>query len=195
MANAHFRKSSRKRFEPALSRCPKVLRHELIDTYCGVTCRDGLECCLEICIWFDIVELAGLDERRDAAPVSAAFIMSCKERVLAVQGDGSDAAFHDIAIHLDGAVGEEDLQSCHVFCNVAELLAKAELGRDAGPLGSEPDLEVIHQRLGAGLALTRHAIVRRQSRPSNKASNCAFDSRMIPSCILGHAKLPLSNRL
>lgn len=41
------------------------------------------------------------------APVSAVFIMSCKERVLAVQGDGSDAAFHDIAVHLDGAVGEK----------------------------------------------------------------------------------------
>lgn len=41
----------------------------------------------------------------------------------------------------------------------------------------------------------RRAVTRRQSNPSNRASNCAFDSRITPSLILGHANLPSSSRL
>ena len=42
---------------------------------------------------------------------------------------------------------------------------------------------------------TRCAMTRRQSKPSNKASNCARDNRIVPSCTLGQAKLPCSRTL
>jgi hypothetical protein len=41
----------------------------------------------------------------------------------------------------------------------------------------------------------RRAMTLRQSRPSNKASNWAFDNRITPSCILGQANVPCSSRL
>jgi hypothetical protein len=40
-----------------------------------MSCCDGFERCLEISVWFDVVELAGLDNRRDAGPGSATFVM------------------------------------------------------------------------------------------------------------------------
>ncbi len=78
--------------------------------------------------------------------------MACKERVLAAQCNGADAAFHDIAVHLDGAVGEKDLQPCHVLYDLAELLAKARFSRNAGTLCFGPDFEAINQWLGMKLS-------------------------------------------
>src|SRR5699024_5852912 len=42
---------------------------------------------------------------------------------------------------------------------------------------------------------TRRAIIRRQSSPSNSASNWARDSRITPSCTADQVKLPCSRRL
>ena len=41
----------------------------------------------------DLVEFAGLDERREHDPVLCTGIMACKERILSLQGDGADRAF------------------------------------------------------------------------------------------------------
>jgi hypothetical protein len=99
----------------------KVPRHEFIDARAWMACCDGFERCLEIGVWLDAVELAGLDEGRDARPGSAAFIMAREQRVFPVEGNGAYRAFDDVAVHLDGAVIKEQLQAVHVFCNVAEL--------------------------------------------------------------------------
>ena len=50
-----------------------------------MTARDGFEHGVEVGVGFDAIELAGLDERCDAAPCASAFVMTSKERVLAVQ--------------------------------------------------------------------------------------------------------------
>ena len=49
-----------------------------------------------------------------------------KERVLAVQRDGSDRVFDRIGVHLDAAVGQEYLQPVPVAMDIAELLAGEE---------------------------------------------------------------------
>ena len=49
--------------------------HELLNFGGWMPGGYGLEGCFEIGGWFDNVELAGCDERRGAAPVSAAFVM------------------------------------------------------------------------------------------------------------------------
>jgi enamine deaminase RidA (YjgF/YER057c/UK114 family) len=81
----------------------KAPRHELIDAGAWKASCDGLECCIEIGVWLDAVELAGFD----AGPGSAAFVMPCRERVLAIEGNGADCALDNVAVHLDGAVIKE----------------------------------------------------------------------------------------
>lgn len=45
---------------------------------------DSGECCFDISKWFDIVDFAGFDQRSDAPPSDTAFVVTCKERVLAI---------------------------------------------------------------------------------------------------------------
>ena len=45
---------------------------------------------LEIGEGLDAVDLAGFDQRGDAAPADAAFIMAGEERVFAIERDGAD---------------------------------------------------------------------------------------------------------
>ena len=51
-----------------------------------------------------------------------------KERVLAVQRDGSDRVFDRIGVHLDAAISQEYLQPVPVAMDIAELLAEAGFG-------------------------------------------------------------------
>jgi hypothetical protein len=39
-----------------------IPRHEFIDAGSGMPCCDGFKRCLEVGVWFDVIELAGLDE-------------------------------------------------------------------------------------------------------------------------------------
>jgi hypothetical protein len=70
---------------------------------------DGFECCLEVGVWLDAVQLAGLDKRRDAGLGSATFVMARKQRVFPVEGNGANGALGNVAVHLDGTVIEEQL--------------------------------------------------------------------------------------
>ncbi|PIL12867.1 hypothetical protein P775_28060 [Puniceibacterium antarcticum] len=63
--------------------------------------------CLEIGEGLDTVDLAGFDERGDAAPGDAAFVVTCEEGVLAVEGDGADQVF-------DAVVGKRCLEGTGV---------------------------------------------------------------------------------
>jgi hypothetical protein len=51
-----------------------------------VTVDDGSEDAGEIAVRFDVVQFAGLDERRDHSPVLRTGIMTGKERVFALSG-------------------------------------------------------------------------------------------------------------
>jgi|UPI0005C627E4 hypothetical protein len=63
-----------------------------------MSCCDGFERCLEISVWFDVVELAGLDKRRDAGPGSATFVMPREQGVFAIEGNWANGAFDNSAI-------------------------------------------------------------------------------------------------
>ena len=59
---------------------------------------------LQIGKGLNAVDLAGLDQRGDAAPSNAAFVVTCEERILAIEGDGADQIFDPVGVDLDAAV-------------------------------------------------------------------------------------------
>ena len=61
----------------------------------------------EVGLRVDAVELAGLDERGDDGPVLSAAVGAGEERILAIEGDGTDGALDDVGVDLDAAVVEE----------------------------------------------------------------------------------------
>ena len=54
---------------------------------------DGRQGGLEICKGLDAVDFAGFDQRSDAAPGDATFIMAGEERVFAIKGYRADQVF------------------------------------------------------------------------------------------------------
>ena len=60
--------------------------------------RDRLERRLEPGVGFDSVQLAGRDEGSQARPRTAAFVMTCEERVLARQGQRPDLVFNEVGV-------------------------------------------------------------------------------------------------
>lgn len=93
------------------------------------------------------VEFASFDQRRDDCPVLRASIMSGKECVFAVQGDGADGAFDGIVVEFDAAIAEEPAQPIPVFGDVFEGFSGRRLGRDTGAVLDEPDLKGIDDGL------------------------------------------------
>lgn len=63
---------------------------------------DGCQGGLEIGEGLDAVDLAGFDQRGDAALVVAG-----EECVLAIEGDGADQVFDPVGVDLDAAVLQE----------------------------------------------------------------------------------------
>ena len=58
----------------------------------------------QISVRLDVVEFAGLYERREHCPVLCACIVAREERVFSIQGDRADGAFDGVAVHLDATV-------------------------------------------------------------------------------------------
>ena len=52
----------------------------------------------------DAIQFACLNERREHGPVLGTCVVTGKERVLSLQGDGADCALDGVAIHLDAAI-------------------------------------------------------------------------------------------
>ena len=71
---------------------------------------DGCQGGLEIGEGLDAVDLAGFDQRSDAAPGDAAFIVTGEERIFAIEGDGADQVFDPVGVDLDAAVLQEGLK-------------------------------------------------------------------------------------
>ena len=118
---------------------------------------DGLEGRLEIGEGIDVVHLCGLDQRGDAAPGSASFVVTGEECVLAIEGQRPDGVLDRVGVDLDAAVAEEDLQPIPVPGDVAKLLAEARFGGDAAAARFEPQAEGLDQRCRAGLSGRRGA--------------------------------------
>ena len=72
----------------------------------------------------DSVQFAGFDQGCHARPGAPTLIMPGEERVLAIQGDRPDGIFDGVGVHLDAAIGQEDLQAVPVAVDIAELFAK-----------------------------------------------------------------------
>ncbi len=66
----------------------------------GISGCDSGECCFEISKGFDIVDFAGFDQRSDAPSSDTAFVVTCKERVLAIESDRPDEVFNPVGVDL-----------------------------------------------------------------------------------------------
>ena len=78
----------------------------------------------------------------------------------AIQSNGPGEIFDAVAVHLDTAVGEEELEAVPVAGDIGELLAEAGLGRDAGALLLQPVTEGLDQRRAACLPFGETALGR-----------------------------------
>jgi hypothetical protein len=58
-------------------------------------------------VWFDVVELAGLDQRSDDGPMLGSAIGTCEQCIFAIEGDRPDGALNDVGVDLDPAVIDE----------------------------------------------------------------------------------------
>ena len=63
---------------------------------------DGCQGGLEIGEGLDAVDLAGFDQRGDAAPGDAAFVMAGEERIFAIEGYRADQVFDPVGVDFDG---------------------------------------------------------------------------------------------
>jgi hypothetical protein len=77
-----------------------VPRHEFVDAALLVAVDERREGSGEVVLRIDVVELRGLYQRSDDAPVAAALVMTGEERVLAAQGDRADGSFDGIGVDL-----------------------------------------------------------------------------------------------
>jgi hypothetical protein len=68
---------------------------------------DGLEGCLQIGEGLHAVDLAGFDQRGDAAPGLPTLIVTGKERILAVQRNRADQVLDPVGVDLDAAIVKE----------------------------------------------------------------------------------------
>ncbi len=107
---------------------------------------NGGQGCVQVGVRVDGVQLTGFNERGHACPSVAALIMSCEQSVLAIEGDGPDGIFDRVGVHLDAAIGQEDLQALPVPVDVCKLLAEAGFGGETAALMGQPLAEAGNQR-------------------------------------------------
>ena len=106
----------------------------------------------EVGVGVEAVELAGLDERGDRRPVLAAAVGSGEERILPVQGDGSDTALDHVGVDLDAAVIEEAGKPGPAGERVADGFGEPALLADQRELAAQPRLEGLDDGSAALLA-------------------------------------------
>lgn len=64
----------------------EVPGHEIVDLTLFVSVRERGECLGQVGMWLDGVELCRFDQRRNDPPICTAFVVTCEEGILAVQG-------------------------------------------------------------------------------------------------------------
>ena len=93
----------------------------------------------------DGVQLAGLDQRGENGPVLAAAVGACKERVLAVERDGTDGALDGVGVELDAAVVENAAQALSAAEGVADRLGQLALLGDRLEARAQPELQSLNE--------------------------------------------------
>ena len=94
-------------------------------------------------VGIDGVQFADLDERGDHWPVQRFGVMASEERVLAVERNRPDCAFHGVSVDLDPTVVQESTMAVPMFGDVFQR----HFGGDAGAASGEPALERVDDRL------------------------------------------------
>ncbi|GGO62961.1 hypothetical protein GCM10011315_43170 [Roseovarius pacificus] len=92
----------------------------------------------------DIVDLAGFDQRRDAAPGDAAFAMAREEGIFAIESNGADQVFDAVVVDLDATVAQEGLQPIPVIVDVGKLFTQPGFGGDLAALCLQPVAEATY---------------------------------------------------
>ncbi len=85
---------------------------------------DCLQRCGQVAERLDVIELAGLDEGRDAGLGMGTLIMTGEQVVLASEGQRTDPVLDRVVVHLDMAIGEEHLQPAPAVGDVGELFSQ-----------------------------------------------------------------------
>src|SRR5690606_27768717 len=96
-----------------------------IDAALGMPICDGGQCSLEIGKRFGTVDFAGFNQRSDAPPSNAAFIVTCKECVLAIESDGADEIFNPVGVNLHAAICQKGLQAVPMVMDISKLFSQA----------------------------------------------------------------------
>jgi len=117
-----------------------------------MTIGDRCEGGLEIGKGLNPVDLAGFDQRCDAAPGDTALVMPGEEGILAIEGDGADQVFDAVVVDLDAPIGQEGLQPIPVIVDVIQLFTQPGFGGDLAALCLQPVAEGRDQWSTAGLA-------------------------------------------
>lgn len=103
-----------------------IPRHKLIHLALSVAIDDGGERGGQIRKRIDVVELAGLNKRRDGGPILGSGIVSGGERILTIERYRPDCSLDAIVVNLDAAVSQEGAEAIPVF-------------GDASPSGDLPE--------------------------------------------------------
>ena len=114
---------------------------QLIDVLLFVSVDDGCEDAGQVAVRFDLVQFAGLDQRREHGSVLCASVVAREECVFTLQRDGPDHAFHGITVHFDATVGQEQDQAIPVFGHVFESEACRGFDRDLCSCVIQSDFE------------------------------------------------------
>src|SRR3984885_295738 len=86
----------------------------------------------------DVVELARLDQQRDAGPVFGPSSMTSEERVLAIENDRADGALDNVGVEFDASVVEEADEPFPRVQTITKFVGDPRLARDGRQLMLEP---------------------------------------------------------
>lgn len=125
-----------------------IPRQKLSYTALFVAVYDIGECSSQIGQWIDSIKFARFDLRGDSDPALGSGIIVRKDRVLPIKGYRSDGLLDCVVVHLNAAVGQEELRAIPVFDDVGQSLAEWVLGRDH-------DLHPVGRRNHVAAAKTR----------------------------------------
>jgi hypothetical protein len=82
-------------------------RQQFVETVDGMSVDHPLQHVAQVGIRFDVIQLAGRDERRDDGPSMAAAVAAGEQVVLTAERDKTDRAFDRIGVELDAAIVQE----------------------------------------------------------------------------------------
>src|SRR5258708_5657368 len=108
--------------------------HEFVEARCGPEIDELVEDVGDVGLRLAVVEVAGLDQRRDAGPGFGPLVMTSEERVLAIENDRADAALDAVGVEFDASVVEEADEPFPMVQTIAQVLGEVGLARDARQL-------------------------------------------------------------